>query len=110
DTIACVAELQRAFLEFHAYCDFYQTIHPCFQKPMFPFLEANQTWMGAFTDDKHLAETLFCAGVPVWFMGHEDTVTEKTIIKNIVSTGKPSHIIQAMYVDPEKYYPNPFPI
>ncbi|KAF8835023.1 hypothetical protein BDN67DRAFT_870872, partial [Paxillus ammoniavirescens] len=110
DTIACVAELQRAFLEFHTYCDFHQTILPCFQKPMFPFPEATQTWMGAFTDNKHLAETLFRAGMPVWFVRHEDTVTEKTIIRNIVSVGKPTHIIQAMYVDPKKQYPNPFPI
>jgi hypothetical protein len=110
DTITCIAELQCTFLEFHAYCNFYQTIHPRFQKPMFPFPEANQTWMGAFTDNKHLAETLFRTGMPMWFVSHEDTITKKTIFKNIVSASEPSHIIQAMYVDPEKHYPNPFPI
>ncbi|KAG6369034.1 hypothetical protein JVT61DRAFT_1959 [Boletus reticuloceps] len=110
DIVACVAEFQRGVLECLAYMDYYQVIFPRCEKPSFPFPEFNQYWMGAFTTDHQIAEMLFRAGVPVWFVRHDDTVNNSTIINDIVLAHPPRGIVQAMYTDPATGTPKPFPL
>lgn len=108
DIVACVAEYQRGVLECLAYFDYYEIIVPRCDKPVFPFPEVNQFWMGAFTDNHHTAEMLYRAGVPVWYLRSDDTITDATIIKDVVVTSPPNDIVRTMYSDPVTGAAKPF--
>ncbi|KIJ21104.1 hypothetical protein PAXINDRAFT_6884 [Paxillus involutus ATCC 200175] len=75
DIITAVAEFQRSVMECFTYFDYHQMILPSVQTPACPYPEYNPYWLGAFTCDPGVAETLFRAGVPVWLIRHEDTFT-----------------------------------
>lgn len=110
DTVASVAEFQRAVLDFHAYCDYHAFILPRIERPQFPFPEVNTQWMGAFTGDVLMAESLFRAGVPVWYVRPETSVTSTTIIQAVVTPRQPEHIVLGTFCDPVKKFAKPFPV
>ncbi|KIJ11615.1 hypothetical protein PAXINDRAFT_15525 [Paxillus involutus ATCC 200175] len=70
-----VAEFQCLAMECLAYFDYYQMILPSIQTPVFPYPNYNPYWLGAFTCDPGIAETLFWASIPVWLIRYKDTVT-----------------------------------
>ncbi|KAI9455966.1 hypothetical protein HD554DRAFT_2030693, partial [Boletus coccyginus] len=109
DIVACVSEYQRATLDILAYFDYYDVILPRCEKPTFPFPEVNQRWMGAFTREYHFAEMLFRAGVPVWFIRPDNSITMATIINEIVTMDSP-HVVMEMYSDPVAGVVKPFPV
>ncbi|KIJ05650.1 hypothetical protein PAXINDRAFT_21113 [Paxillus involutus ATCC 200175] len=78
DIITAVAEFQHSAMECFAYFDYHQMILPSVQTPAFLYPEYNPYWLGAFTCNPGVAETLFRAGVPVWLIRHEDMVTANT--------------------------------
>ncbi|KAF9231538.1 hypothetical protein BU15DRAFT_14961, partial [Melanogaster broomeanus] len=110
DIVASVAEFQRGVLEFHAYCDYYAFILPRIERPQFPFPAVNTQWMGAFTESVQVAEALFRAGVPVWYVRPEASVTSSTIIEAIVTPTQPDHIVLGAFCDPIKKFAKPFPV
>ncbi|KIJ14167.1 hypothetical protein PAXINDRAFT_13080 [Paxillus involutus ATCC 200175] len=109
DIITAVAEFQRSAMECFAYFDYHQMILPSIQTPSFPYPDYNPYWLGAFTCDPGIAETLFRAGVPVWLIRHEDTVTTNTSILAKVVPQEPD-VVLAMFTDPIKHFARPFPV
>ncbi|KAF9233288.1 hypothetical protein BU15DRAFT_80267 [Melanogaster broomeanus] len=105
-----VKMFQRGVLEFHAYCDYYAFILPRIEHPQFPFPAVNTQWMGAFTESVQVAEALFRAGVPVWYVRPEASVTSSTIIEAIVTPTQPDHIVLGAFCDPIKKFAKPFPV
>ncbi|KIJ57974.1 hypothetical protein HYDPIDRAFT_103505, partial [Hydnomerulius pinastri MD-312] len=93
DVVSAVAEFQRASMECLAYFDYYQIILPRLVTPKFPYPEYNPLWMGAFTGDLGVAEKLSRAGVPAWFIRHEDTVTNKTNLLGKVKPHEPDAVL-----------------
>ncbi|KAF9234577.1 hypothetical protein BU15DRAFT_65573 [Melanogaster broomeanus] len=110
DIVTSVTEFQHGVLEFHAYCDYYAFILPCIERPQFPFPAVNTQWMGAFTEGVQVAEALFRAGVPMWYVCPEASVTSSTIIEAIVTPTQPDHIVLAAFCDPIKKFAKPFPV
>ncbi|KIJ08144.1 hypothetical protein PAXINDRAFT_18695, partial [Paxillus involutus ATCC 200175] len=109
DIIMAVAEFQRSAMECFTYFDYHQMILPSVQTPAFPYPEYNPYWLGAFTCDPGVAETLFWAGVPVWLIRHEDTVTANTSLLAKVVPREPE-VVLAMFTDPVKHFARPFPV
>ncbi|KIJ10416.1 hypothetical protein PAXINDRAFT_16571 [Paxillus involutus ATCC 200175] len=109
DIITAVAEFQRSAMECFTYFDYHQMILPSVQTPVFPYPEYNPYWLGAFTCDPGVAETLFRAGVPVWLIRHEDTVTANTSLLAKVVPREPD-VVLAMFTDPIKHFARPFPV
>ncbi|KIJ09751.1 hypothetical protein PAXINDRAFT_17186 [Paxillus involutus ATCC 200175] len=81
----------------------------CVQTPAFPYPEYNPYWLGAFTCNPGIAETLFQAGIPVWLIRHEDTVTANTSLLAKVVPREPE-VVLAMFTDPIKHFARPFPV
>ncbi|KIJ04908.1 hypothetical protein PAXINDRAFT_21807 [Paxillus involutus ATCC 200175] len=109
DIITAVTEFQRSAMECFAYFDYHQMILPSVQTPVFPYPEYNPYWLGAFTCDPGVAETLFRAGVPVWLIRHEDTMTANTSLLAKVVPREPE-VVLAMFTNPVKHFARPFPV
>ncbi|KIJ11561.1 hypothetical protein PAXINDRAFT_15558 [Paxillus involutus ATCC 200175] len=109
DIITAVAEFQRSAMECFAYFDYHQVILPSVQTLAFLYPEYNPYWLGAFTCDPGVAETLFRAGVPVWLIRHEDTVTANTSLLAKVVPREPD-VVLAMFTDPIQHFARPFPV
>jgi hypothetical protein len=92
-----------------AYFDYHQMILPSVQTPAFPYPEYNPYWLGAFTCDPGILETLFWAGIPVWLIRHKDTVTTNTSLLAKVVPREPD-VVLAMFTDPIKHFARPFPV
>ena len=58
--------------------------------------------MGCFTRDNRICNELFCAGVPVWYVRSDFSVTATTIIEKPVTYTFPDHIIRAQFSMPRK--------
>ncbi|KIJ07304.1 hypothetical protein PAXINDRAFT_19499 [Paxillus involutus ATCC 200175] len=58
---------------------------------------------------KCVTETLFQAGIPVWLIRHEDTVTANTSLLAKVVPREPE-VVLAMFTDPIKHFARPFPV
>ncbi|KIJ06632.1 hypothetical protein PAXINDRAFT_20175 [Paxillus involutus ATCC 200175] len=106
DIITAVAEFQHSVMECFAYFDYHHMILPSVQTPVFPYPEYNPYWLGAFTCDPGVAETLFRAGVPVWLIRHEDTVTAN--MAKVVP--REPEVVLAMFTNPVKHFTRPFPV
>ncbi|KIJ12673.1 hypothetical protein PAXINDRAFT_14435 [Paxillus involutus ATCC 200175] len=104
-----VAEFQRSAMGCFAYFDYHQMILPSVQTPVFPYPEYNPYWLGAFTCDPGILETLFWAGIPVWLIRHKDTVTTNTSLLAKVVPREPD-VVLAMFTDPIKHFARPFPV
>ncbi|KIJ07666.1 hypothetical protein PAXINDRAFT_19162 [Paxillus involutus ATCC 200175] len=109
DIITAVAEFQRSVMECFTYFNYHQMILPSVQTPVFPYPEYNPYWLGAFTCNPGVAETLFRAGVPVWLIRHKDTVTANTSLLAKVVPREPE-VVLAMFTDPVKHFARPFPV
>ncbi|KAF8833558.1 hypothetical protein BDN67DRAFT_1017413, partial [Paxillus ammoniavirescens] len=108
DIITAVAEFQRSVMECLAYFDYHQNILPSVQTPAFPYPNYNPYWMGAFTCDPGVAETLFRAGIPIWLIRHENTITSSTSLLAKVVPQEPD-VVLAMFTNPIKHFARPFP-
>ncbi|KAF8833767.1 hypothetical protein BDN67DRAFT_985805 [Paxillus ammoniavirescens] len=109
DIITAVMEFQCSAMECLAYFDYHQNILPSVQTPVFPYPDYNPYWMGVFTYDPGIAETLFHASVPVWLIRHEGTVTSSTSLLAKVMPREPDMVL-AMFTDPIKHFARPFPV
>ncbi|KIJ18795.1 hypothetical protein PAXINDRAFT_9029 [Paxillus involutus ATCC 200175] len=107
DIITAVAEFQRSVMECLAYFDYHQMILPSVQTLVFPYPDYNPYWLGAFTCNPGITETLFWAGVPIWLIRHEDTVTANTSLQAKVMPWEPD-VVLAMFTDPIKHFTRPF--
>ncbi|KAF8833836.1 hypothetical protein BDN67DRAFT_1017137 [Paxillus ammoniavirescens] len=96
-------------MECLAYFNYHQNILPNIQTPVFPYPDYNPYWMGAFTCDPGITETLFRAGVPVWLIRHEDTVTSSTSLLAKVMPWEPD-VVLAMFTHPIKHFARHFPV
>jgi hypothetical protein len=64
--------------------------------------------MGAFTCDPSIVETLFRAGIPIWLIRHEDTITANTsLLAKVVP--EESDIVLAIFTNSIKHFARPFP-
>ncbi|KAF8835928.1 hypothetical protein BDN67DRAFT_1015120 [Paxillus ammoniavirescens] len=107
--IIAVAEFQCSAMECLTYFDYHQNILPSIQTPAFPYPDYNPYWMGVFTCDPGITETLFHAGVPIWLIRHEDTITSSTSLLAKVVLQEPD-VVLAMFTNPIKHFARPFPV
>ncbi|KIJ09200.1 hypothetical protein PAXINDRAFT_17696 [Paxillus involutus ATCC 200175] len=96
-------------MECFAYFDYHQMILPSIQTTVFPYPEYNPYWLGVFTCNPGVTETLFRAGVPVWLIRHEDMVTANTSLLAKIVPREPD-VVLAMFTDPIKHFARPFPV
>ncbi|KAF8833717.1 hypothetical protein BDN67DRAFT_1017251 [Paxillus ammoniavirescens] len=108
DIITAVAEFQCSAMECLAYFNYHQNILPSVQTPAFPYPNYNPYWMGAFTCDPGVTETLFHTGIPVWLIRHEDTVTSSISLLAKVMPREPD-VVLSMFTNPIKHFARPFP-
>lgn len=110
DTVAALAEFQRAVLECQAYFDYFEFIDPRISVPPYPPVEVNTRWMGCFATTAITAQKIFQAGVPCWYIRPRSTITSKTIVKSVVPLTEPHGIVTAMFTDPIKGFAIPYPV
>jgi len=108
NVIVFVAEAQHVFLDIHAFLDFVEVILPCLAFPSASH-PVRSDWMGAFTQDMAICDELFCAGIPMWLIRLNLTITEQTVIEKPVTFSFPDNIVRAMYSERSKSVA-PFPL
>ena len=97
DVVMFVAEAQQYFLDIMAFLDYVLDILPHITHPPFIPLPVRSQWMGCFTADTKVCDELFHAGVPVWLVQHNFTITLRIIIEKLVRFTFPDGIICSMY-------------
>ena len=97
DVVVFVAEAQRYFLDVMAFLDYVLDVLPHITHPPFIPLPVRSQWMGCFTADTKVCDELFHAGVLVWLVRHNFTITPRTIIEKPVRFTFPDGIICSMY-------------
>ena len=102
DVVAVVAQAQRLFLDIIAFLDYWEVVGPRVGWPNVTPHPVRADWMGCFTTDSRVCNELFCAGVPVWYIRFEFSVTATTIIEKPVVYTFPDHIIRAQFSVPRK--------
>lgn len=85
DVVVYVAEARRSFLDSFAFLKFVEAVMPRRANSLPNPLPVRSDWMGCFTKDSKLCNELFQAGVPVWFVRFDFTVTDSTIVKKPVT-------------------------
>ncbi|KAF8833823.1 hypothetical protein BDN67DRAFT_985768 [Paxillus ammoniavirescens] len=108
DLITAVVEFQHSVMQCLTYFDYHQNILPSDQTPAFLYPNYNPYWMGVFTYDPGVTETLFRAGIPIWLIRHENTVTSSTSLLAKVMPWEPD-VVLAMFTDPIKHFARLFP-
>lgn len=85
--------VQRYCLEAHAYMDFMDYIQPhIVSAPQQPHAVRNQ-YLGALTTDPAVAQKLFLAGLPVWYLRQRSWVTPDVIIRAVAAPVPPRDIV-----------------
>ena len=102
DIVALVAQVQRLFLDIIAFHDFCEVVIPRITWPDLLPHPPCVAWMGCFTRDSRVCNKLFCAGVPVWYIRPDFSITTTTIIEKPVTYTFPDHIIRAQFLVPRK--------
>ena len=108
DLVAFVAQLQRTLLDIHALLDYHEILHPLLVTPPTRPVTANPTWMGCFTKDTQVCESLFFAGVPVWLVRNKAFISPTMNIIRPVRLTYPDDIVKAMFT--ENGVAKPFPV
>jgi hypothetical protein len=106
--VLAVALFQRLWLEIEAWLQFQQIYLPrTFDEQAHPI---DPTLMGAWSYHLHEVQALYNAGIPVWWVRNEDTITEHTnILSQTWIETIPDDIVLSQFVD-EYRNPDPFPI
>ena len=97
DIVIFVAQAQRYFLDIIAFLDYVRCVLPHIANPPFIPPPVRSDWMGCFTVDMKVCDDLFHAGVPVWLVHHNLTITPRTIIQKSVRFTFPDHIVCSTY-------------
>ncbi|KAH0831330.1 hypothetical protein J3R83DRAFT_13979 [Lanmaoa asiatica] len=97
DVVVFVAQAQRYFLDIIAFLDYVKYVLPHVAYPPSAPLSVRTDWMGCFTSDTKVCDELFHAGVPVWLIRCNFTITARTIIEKPVRFTFPDDIIRSMY-------------
>ena len=96
DLVAFVAQTQRTFLDIYSFLDYVQVVLPRISFPTDPH-PVRSDWMGCFTQDMAVCDKLFHAGVPVWLVRLDYSITDQTVIEKPVVFLFPDHLVCAMY-------------
>jgi hypothetical protein len=107
DIIVLVAQAQRAFIDIYAFLDFVEVVNPLRGYPSGVAPAARKDWMGGFTTESSVSNELYTAGVPVWFVRADHSITPRTIIKTPVRFTFPDGIMRALYSERGRTVPNP---
>jgi len=97
DLVVFIAQLQRTLLDIHALLDYIEILHPLFASPPSKPVPVNPTWMGCFTKDTEVCESLYFTGVPVWLIRREHFIPKTMNIIHPVRLTFPDNIVRAMY-------------
>jgi len=109
DIVVYVAQAQRSFLDVIAFMDYVEVVQPRIALTAWLPPSVNTNWMGCFTYDSRLCDTLFKAGVPVWLVRAEAYISpDMNIIKPVLLTF-PDHITKSMYCESGRVV-KPFPL
>lgn len=107
DIIVLVAQAQRSFLDIYSFLEFVEVVIPHRSYPSVVLPSVRTDWMGSFTKESSACNELFSAGVPVWLVRADHTITPRTIIKNRVRFTFPDDILRALYSERGRIVPNP---
>ena len=110
DIIVFMAQAQRYFLDIIAFLDYVQYIQPHIVYPPSNPLPVRSEWIGCFTADMKVCDDLFHAGVPVWLVRSNYTITPQTIIEKPMKFTFPDNIIRSMYSEPHQSTSRPFEV
>ena len=97
DVVVFVAQIQRYFLDVMAFLDYVLDVIPHVGYPPSVPRPVRSEWMGCFTADTRVCDELFHAGVPVWLVRHNFTITPRTVIEKAVRYTFPDTIICSTY-------------
>ncbi|KAG2072473.1 hypothetical protein BDR04DRAFT_983368, partial [Suillus decipiens] len=109
DIVVYVAQAQHLFLDVIAFIDYVEVIQPHIALTAWLPPSANTNWMGCFTYDSRLCDTLFKAGVPVWLVRAEAYISPDMNIIKPVLLMFPDHITKSMYCESGRVV-KPFPL
>ncbi|KAI6040966.1 hypothetical protein EDC04DRAFT_2545727, partial [Pisolithus marmoratus] len=77
DLIAFVMQLQCTLLDIHALLDYVEILYPLLASLPLKPMHANPTWMGCFTRNTKVCESLYFAGVVlVWLVCDEEFIPQ----------------------------------
>ncbi|KAI6012369.1 hypothetical protein EDC04DRAFT_2540084, partial [Pisolithus marmoratus] len=107
DLVAFVMQLQRTLLDIHTLLDYVEILYPLLASPPSKPMHANPTWLGCFTRNTEVCESLYFAGVPVWLVRDEEFIPLTMNIIHPVRLTFPDNIVRAMYL--ESGVSKPFP-
>ncbi|KAI6009276.1 hypothetical protein EDC04DRAFT_2542360, partial [Pisolithus marmoratus] len=105
--VAFVAQLQCTLLDIHALLDYVEILYPLLTSPPSKPVHANPTWMGCFTRNTEVCESLYFVGVLVWLVCDEEFIPLTMNIIHPVQLTFPDNIVRAMYS--ESGVSKPFP-
>ena len=102
DVVALIAQAQWLFLDIIAFLDYCEIVQPHITWPDVIPHPVHAAWMGCFTRDSRVCNEHFCAGVPVWYICSNFSITITTIIEKPITYTFPDHIIRAQFSMPHK--------
>ncbi|KAI9459076.1 hypothetical protein HD554DRAFT_2177094 [Boletus coccyginus] len=102
DIIIFVAQAQHYFLDIMTFLNYVHYVLPHIANPPFISLPVWSDWMGCFTTDTKVCDDLFHAGVPIWLLCHNFTVTPQTIIQKPVKFTFSDHVVCSTYSEHSK--------
>ena len=100
--MALIAQAQRLFLDIITFLDYCKIVQPRITWPDVIPHPVCTAWMGCFTRDSRVCNELFCAGVPVWYIHSDFSITTTTIIEKPITYTFPDHIICVQFSVPRK--------
>ena len=91
-------QLQHTLLDIHTLLNYIETLYLllAISSPAKP-LPINQTWMGCFTKNTEICDSLYYTGVTVWLICNEAIIPSTMNIVCLMRLTFPEHIIRAMY-------------
>ncbi|KAH0834936.1 hypothetical protein J3R83DRAFT_10626, partial [Lanmaoa asiatica] len=107
DLVVFVAQAQRYFLDLVAFLDYVSHVQHRITYPTTAHTPVRSDWMGCFTHSTKVCDDLFHAGVPVWLIRNNYTITEQTNIVKVVNFAFPDEIIRSMYSENGRSLPFP---
>ena len=85
--------MARAFLDYHAL-----TSNPAHTQA------AKEQYVGAFSTDPSQVQTLFCAGIPVWWLRMDATILADTRVRAVIMLTELTEICQEIALDAQVLY------
>ena len=99
DACMQVREVQRYWLMARAFLDYNAlTSHPGTTQAV------REQYIGAFTTDPSQVQTLYCAGIPVWWLRMDASILSDTRVRAVVMLTEPHEICQEPALDAHVLY------